>query len=199
LAVAPDCVSVSTNKCCSCQHKWSLVRIHNTDVIKNDFGGKLPSGRPFRPDVRPRPRLSRGCGFTRGRVLTVRRHHKKRVRADATMRPRERRDASAWTPMSARTQSNVRADASPSPPLPSPSLPPSLPPLCCPRRREKKIKKLKKNILVVVAGLEREKKISIFNFRFLIPKIPKIPKLPKLPKLPELRGRSREKKKVFSA
>jgi hypothetical protein len=51
-------------------------------------------------------------------------------------------------------------------------------------------------VVVAVAGLEREKKISIFNFRFSIPKIPKIPKIPELP---ELRGRSREKKKVFSA
>jgi hypothetical protein len=25
------------------------------DVIKDDFGGKLPSGSPFRPDVRARP------------------------------------------------------------------------------------------------------------------------------------------------
>jgi hypothetical protein len=59
-----------------------------------------------------------------------------------------------------------------------------------------------KKFLVVVAGLERERIFSIFNFRFSIPKIPKIPKLPKLPELPELRGlrrRSREKKKVFSA
>jgi hypothetical protein len=42
------------------------------DVIKDDFGGKLPSGRPFRPDVRgrrpdvrARPRLPRERGFTR--------------------------------------------------------------------------------------------------------------------------------------
>jgi hypothetical protein len=47
--------------------------------------------------------------------------------------------------------------------------------------------------LVVVANLEREKKYSIFNFQF------SIPKLPELPELPELRGQSREKKKVFSA
>jgi hypothetical protein len=47
--------------------------------------------------------------------------------------------------------------------------------------------------LVVVAGLERENQFSIFNFRFSIPEIPE------LPELPELRGRSREKKKVFSA
>jgi hypothetical protein len=42
-----------------------------------------------------------------------------------------------------------------------------------------------KFFLVVVAGLKREKKN--FGFRFSIPKIPK------------LRGRSREKNKVFSA
>jgi hypothetical protein len=53
------------------------------DVIKDDFGGKLPSGRPFRPDVRPSPRLPHGRGFTRGRVFTVRRRGKNRVRADA--------------------------------------------------------------------------------------------------------------------
>jgi hypothetical protein len=56
--------------------------------------------------------------------------------------------------------------------------------------------------LVVVAGLEREKKFTIYNFRFSISKIPKIPKTPELPELPELRrlrGRSRKKKKVFSA
>jgi hypothetical protein len=36
------------------------------DVIKDKIGGKLPSGRPFRPDVR-------GRVFTvRGRVFTVR-------------------------------------------------------------------------------------------------------------------------------
>jgi hypothetical protein len=53
------------------------------DVIKHDFGGKLPSGRPFRPDIRARPRLPRGRGFTCGRVFTVRRRGKNRVRADA--------------------------------------------------------------------------------------------------------------------
>jgi hypothetical protein len=53
--------------------------------------------------------------------------------------------------------------------------------------------------LVVVAGLEREKKISIFGFRFSIPEIPKIPKIPELRRLRRLHGRSREKKKVFSA
>jgi hypothetical protein len=41
---------------------------------------------------------------------------------------------------------------------------------------------------VVVAGLEREKKLSIFNFRFSIPKIPKTPKIPEIPELRGLRG-----------
>jgi hypothetical protein len=68
------------------------------DVIKDDFGGKLPSGRPFRPDVRgcrpdvrgcrpdvrARPRLPRGRGFTRGRVFTVCRRGKNRFRADTS-------------------------------------------------------------------------------------------------------------------
>jgi hypothetical protein len=71
----------------------------------------------------------------------------------------------------------------------------------CPHKREKKlkIKKIKikkKKILVVFADLERENLFSIFNFRF---SIPKIPKLPKHPELRRLCGRSREKKKVFSA
>jgi hypothetical protein len=52
------------------------------DVIKDEIGGKLPSGRPFRPDVRGHPRLPRGRGFTRGRVFTVRGRGKNRVRAD---------------------------------------------------------------------------------------------------------------------
>jgi hypothetical protein len=77
------------------------------------------------------------------------------------------------------------------PPLPSPL---SLPPLGCPRGREKINKNLNlnlnKKILVVVAGLEREKKFTIFGFRFSIPE---------LPELHGLCGRSREKKKVFSA
>jgi hypothetical protein len=53
--------------------------------------------------------------------------------------------------------------------------------------------------LVVVAGLEREKKFTIYGFRFSIPKIPEIPELPELLELPELRWRSHKKKKVFSA
>jgi hypothetical protein len=53
------------------------------DVIKDDFGGKLPSGRPIRPDVRARPHLPRGRDFTSGRVFTVRRRGKNRIRADA--------------------------------------------------------------------------------------------------------------------
>jgi hypothetical protein len=50
--------------------------------------------------------------------------------------------------------------------------------------------------LVVVAGLEREKKFTIFGFRF---EIPKTPKIPELAALRGLRGRSRNKQKVFLA
>jgi hypothetical protein len=155
------------------------------DVIKDDFGGKLPSGRPFRPDIRPRPHLSHGRGFTRGRVLTIRRRGKNRVRADASPSP----------PL---PSPPLPSPSLPFPPLPSlpppspslPPLPPSLPPLYCPRRCEKiKLKKIN-FFLVVVAGLERENFFTIFGFRFSIPKIPE---------LRGLCGRSHEKKKVFSA
>jgi hypothetical protein len=44
----------------------------------------------YRPDVRARPRLPRGRGFTRGRVFTVRGRGKNRVRADARVRLRGR-------------------------------------------------------------------------------------------------------------
>jgi hypothetical protein len=47
------------------------------DVIKDDYGRKLLSGRPFPPDVRPRPRLPRGW------VFTVHGRGKNRVRTDA--------------------------------------------------------------------------------------------------------------------
>jgi hypothetical protein len=62
---------------------FEVVDMDGKDVIKYDFGGKLPSGRPFRPDVRPHPHLSRGRGFTCGRVFTVRRRGKNRVHANA--------------------------------------------------------------------------------------------------------------------
>jgi hypothetical protein len=68
-----------------------------------------------------------------------------------------------------------------------------------PRGREKK----KTNFflffifLVVVAGLGREKFFSIFNFQFSVFGFRFL--IPKLPELRGLRGRSREKKKVFSA
>jgi hypothetical protein len=65
-----------------------ILEAATRDVIKDEIGGKLPSGRPFRPDVRARPRLPRGCGFTRGRVFTVRGRGKNRVRTDAAQRPR---------------------------------------------------------------------------------------------------------------
>jgi hypothetical protein len=92
-----------------------------------------------RPDVRGRPPAS---AFTRGcckkcvhavKIVSAWTH--KCVRADM-VRPCGRKNASAQTPMSARTlgcvcpHMGVRADAPPSPPL-------SLPPLCCPRGREK--------------------------------------------------------------
>jgi hypothetical protein len=76
-------------------YKAPTCRAPTRDVIKDDFGGKLPSGRPFRPDVRARPRLPRGRGFTRERVFTVRRRGKNRIRADARVRPCGRRAASA--------------------------------------------------------------------------------------------------------
>jgi hypothetical protein len=47
--------------------------------------------------------------------------------------------------------------------------------------------------------------LTIYNFWSSIPKIPELPELPELPDLPDLPdlrgllGRSREKKKVFSA
>jgi hypothetical protein len=73
------------------------------DVIKDDFGRKLPSGRPFRPDVRARPRLPRGRSFTRGQVFTVCRHGKNRVRADT-------KKIKNKIKMSARTLGCVHAD-----------------------------------------------------------------------------------------
>jgi hypothetical protein len=78
-----------------------LVLVHSTnathaesslagrDVIKDEIGGKLPSGRPFRPDVRARPCLPCGRGFTRGRVFTVRGRGSASTR---TPRPRVRMD-----------------------------------------------------------------------------------------------------------
>jgi hypothetical protein len=75
--------------------------VRHRDVIKDDFGGKLPTERPFRPDVRPSPRLPLGRGFTRGRIFNVRRRGKNRVRADAHVRAdaaqRPRRATSAQT------------------------------------------------------------------------------------------------------
>jgi hypothetical protein len=45
--------------------------------------------------------------------------------------------------------------------------------------------------LVVVAGLEREKKFTIYNFQFSIPKIPE------LPKLHGLRGEAARRRRFF--
>jgi hypothetical protein len=84
-------------------------------------------------------------------------------------------------------------------PLPSPSLPSAVrvDAGLCPRGSEKFFLKsfffFLNFFFVVVAGLEREKKFTIFGFRFSIPEILE------LPELRGLRGRSREKKKVFSA
>jgi hypothetical protein len=39
-------------------------------------------GKNYRPDVRPCPRLPRGCGFTHGRIFTIRGRGKNRVRVD---------------------------------------------------------------------------------------------------------------------
>jgi hypothetical protein len=73
--------TISPTRCFLILHL--LLLIMPRDVIKDVFGWKLPSGRPFRPDVCPRPRLPRGRGFTRGRIFTVRGRSKNRVRADA--------------------------------------------------------------------------------------------------------------------
>jgi hypothetical protein len=48
---------------------------------------------------------------------------------------------------------------------------------------------------LVVGCWKREEK----NVRFSIPKIPEFPEFPEFPELYGLRGRSREKKKVFLA
>jgi hypothetical protein len=113
------------------------------------------------------------------------------------------------SPASARTHFDpLPLSLPPSPPLPSPSLPP----LCYPRGRKKKKEKKKdffyfyfyfyKFFFGSCCCLGKRGKIltsnfqfSIFGFRFSIPKVPKIPELPELR---GLRGRSREKKKVFS-
>jgi hypothetical protein len=42
----------------------ALGGVQCRDVIKDEIGGKLPSERPFRPDVRARPHLPRGQVFT---------------------------------------------------------------------------------------------------------------------------------------
>jgi hypothetical protein len=146
------------------------------DVIKDDFRGKLPSGR--RPDVRARPCLPRGRRFTRGRVFTVRGRGKNRVRADARVCPRGHERVRADTAQ--RLRGRWAASA---------------------RTRKKNnnnffLKKIKKKKFQNIWLGKREFQFSIFNFRF---SIPKIPNFPKLPELRGLRGRSREKKKVFSA
>jgi hypothetical protein len=158
MSVRPSCPFRMSN------HLWTsnlITLLWGRDVIKDEIGGKIPSGRPFRPDVRgrrpdvrARPRLPRGHGFTRGRVFIVRGRSKNRVRTDAAQRPHGRSCASART------------------------------------RKKKKKKKFFFGSFWKERGFFQ---LSIFGFRFSIPKIPKIPKLR------GLRGRSREKKKVFSA
>jgi hypothetical protein len=71
----------------------SLSSSSGTDVIKDNLGGKLPSGRPFRPDDRGRPPASAFAQRT------------------GFYRPCRRWGASSRTPMSAQMQTNVRADA----------------------------------------------------------------------------------------
>jgi hypothetical protein len=73
-------------------------------------------------------------------------------------------------------------------------------------RKKKKLKKkfvLKKNkiLLVVVAGLEREKSFSIFNFRFSVfnPQNPQNPQPPQTPRaLRASRAKPREEEGFFS-
>jgi hypothetical protein len=124
----------------------------------------------------------------------------KRVREDVPMSA-QTLGCVRQTPMSARTQPSVRADmgvradASPSPPLPSPPPSPPPSPLLSTRTRKNNFQFL--FFLVVVAGLEREKQFTIYNFRFSIFDFRFL--IPELLELRGLRGRSREKKKVFSA
>jgi hypothetical protein len=133
---------------------------YTRDVIKDDFGGKLPSGRPFRLDVRER-------------------------RPDVCLRPHLHRGRS---PASARTWASARTHLPPLPlslpPLPSPF---SLPPLCCPHGHEKNQKKIHfifiKNFFGSCCRLEREKKFTIYNFRFSVfnPRSPQNPRNPQAP------------------
>jgi hypothetical protein len=72
-------------------------------------------GKIYHSDVRTRPRLPRGCVFTRGRVFTIRSNGKKRVRADASVRVRVPVGAGRHGPAPARprrrTLDTCRADA----------------------------------------------------------------------------------------
>jgi hypothetical protein len=66
----------------------------------------------------------------------------------------------------------------------------------CIQNKNKKNKNLLNFFWLLAAGIERKK---MFGFRFSIPEIPEILEIPEIPEIPRLRGRSCEKKKVFSA
>jgi hypothetical protein len=118
-----------------------------------------------------------------------------RICVDSHMRPRGRTRVCADIGLSARTSS----PPSPLAPSPLPPLPPSL------RTHSASVRTREKKYFIFYfifslgscCRLGRNTiynlQCTIYNFRFSIPKIPKISKLR------ELRGRSHEKKKVFSA
>jgi hypothetical protein len=140
-------------------------------MSKRTSYGKIycPDDRFRRPNIRARPCLPHGCVFYPRTGLY-------RPRRWLKMRPR-RRGADALTRL---------------PPPLLPSVAPSFPPSRlrgCSSDARKNYFYLKLFFLVVVAPWKREK--EMFDFRFSIPEILE------LPKLRGLRGRSREKKKVF--
>jgi hypothetical protein len=88
-----------------CVHRVGASR----DVIKDDFGGKLPFGRPFRPDVRGRRPDVRGRPrLPRGRVFTIRGRGKNRVCADARVCPCGRTCVRPDTSASARKRNKFK-------------------------------------------------------------------------------------------
>jgi hypothetical protein len=98
-------------------------------TVRTSFSCGSPPASAFTPRMR----------FTRGRVFTVRRRSKNRVRVDTTQRPCGRNPASAWTrcvctDATQRPSERIcslpllASPRLPSPPLPSPALPsPPLP------------------------------------------------------------------------
>jgi hypothetical protein len=137
------------------------------DVIKDDIGGKLPSGRPFRLDVRARPRLSRGRGFPADGFLP---------------------SAEVVKTASVRTLGCVRADAAQRPRGHSCG--------SAPTRKKIKNKKfilflffIFKFFLVVVAGFERENFFSIFGFQS--------PKSPNSPSSAGFAGKAARRRRFF--